>query len=206
MQKIRKQIGILGGSFNPPSTGHIQLTQLCAKYLDEVWVMPCYNHVQKNNLISDEHRLNMLDLIKFSSPNIFVSSFEIDNKLPGRTYDVLSSLKEYHKEDLYDFHYILGSDCANNIQSFYNYEKLIEENSFFIVGRKGCGLNYGGELIKKFEERGDEEGYFILLNEDILEVSSTELRYFLEERDSKALEGKIDSNVLSYIVENNLYI
>ena len=51
MEKL-KRIGILGGSFDPPTTAHLLL---CAEALnilkiDEVWLVPCGKRNDKNNI------------------------------------------------------------------------------------------------------------------------------------------------------------
>src|SRR5574343_117220 len=58
------EIAILGGAFNPIHIGHIQLAQFILQLgiFDEVWLMPSYNHMFKNDIVSSEHRLEMCKL------------------------------------------------------------------------------------------------------------------------------------------------
>ena len=65
----RKRVAILGGSFNPPTIGHMQvdfLIQMASEILNrslvnEVWMVPCGQRSDK--LIEEnDHRMNMLQL------------------------------------------------------------------------------------------------------------------------------------------------
>lgn len=47
----RSRIGILGGSFDPPTIGHMQLASETLNLLgfDEVWLVPCGVRQDKSN-------------------------------------------------------------------------------------------------------------------------------------------------------------
>ena len=64
--KKRKQIGILGGNFNPVHNAHLVVAdQVCQQLgLDQVLLMPEYEppHVDKKETIDEKHRLKMLEL------------------------------------------------------------------------------------------------------------------------------------------------
>lgn len=190
----RIKVGVIGGSFNPPTIGHIQLTNLCSQYLDRIWIMPCYKHLNKPNLIDDEHRINMLKSIKFNGRNIGISNFEILSKSSGRTYDTICNLNEQYHD--IEFYIILGSDNINNIKTFFNYEKLIEENNFCIVERKG----YITENIELFNS--NPKNIFIGDN-DILEISSSEIRNNVN--NSEYCSKYLTSETYQYILDNHLY-
>ena len=60
----RKQVGILGGNFNPVHNAHLVVADQVRQQLglDEVLLMPEYEppHVDKKETIDEKHRLNML--------------------------------------------------------------------------------------------------------------------------------------------------
>jgi len=59
------KIGILGGSFDPPTIAHISLAQACIdrKCVNEVWLVPCGDYRKdKKNLVPASHRLKMVEL------------------------------------------------------------------------------------------------------------------------------------------------
>jgi nicotinate-nucleotide adenylyltransferase len=107
------KIGILGGTFSPPTLAHIWLAQqvLEDEKLDEVWVVPnnSSEHYGKRTKVSAEDRLFMCQLMvkDFENPNIIASNVEIRNKIIY-TYQ----LADYTKSNFpgYKFHLILGGD------------------------------------------------------------------------------------------------
>ena len=53
---FRRRIGILGGSFDPPTIGHLQLASQTLNLLgfDEVWLIPCgVRNDKKNNATAE---------------------------------------------------------------------------------------------------------------------------------------------------------
>lgn len=191
---MNKKIAIYGGAFDPPTIGHEKFAELLTNYFDEVWIMPCYNHRNKNNISNSEHRINMFNLINFKSDKIKISTFEIDSKLDGKFYFLMQALKVIPSYKDCEFFIALGSDNANNFSLFFNYKKLIEENKFCIVERKGFGLLKDNELLKN-------EDNLILKNQDIIPmISSSEIRSNLDSN-----KNFLNQNVYNYIVKNKLY-
>lgn len=191
---MKKRISIFGGAFNPPTKGHQQIAELLSEQFDEVWIMPCHNHIYKSGLLSDLDRLNMLNLIKFKSKNIKISTFEIDSQIAGKSYVIMNSLKNTYND--YDFYFVIGSDNANNIKTFYNYDKLLSENKFCIIARKGYDL----ENLELFTNPEN----VIISENDIMQVSSTFVRDKIKNNDSD-LNEYVDSEVLKYITKYKLY-
>lgn len=192
-----KKIALYGGAFNPPTKGHQQLAELISNYFDEVWIMPCNNHLFKPNLISNENRLYMLNLIDFKKENIIISDFEIKSKLTGKLYETLEILKTIYKD--YSFHIVLGSDNLNNIKTFFNYENLIKENNFCIIERKGFDLSteiYNSLFLE------NKNNIIIENKNNIMEISSS---YIRENIKNDNISNYIDENVLNFIKKQKLY-
>ena len=86
------KIGIFGGSFNPPHKMHLNIVEelLNEKILDKVIIVPTGLHYSyKNNLVSNEHRYNMLKLMTKHNDKIEISDFEFNfYRLKWCTYTV----------------------------------------------------------------------------------------------------------------------
>lgn len=202
------KIGILGGGFNPVSKGHIQIAQLvlAKTNLDKVWLMPCYDHRFKNDLVNSIHRLEMCELVCQNFTNIEVSNYEIENKLNGSVYDLINLLSKDYSKD-FEFSFIIGSDNVITFDKWKNAKQLKKITKFITVPRQGIKIPQGISWYKKSPHVYLDE------KDAIIKVSSTEIRILLSgwrkgtlsEKQLNMLNDKIDDNVLSYIKQNNLY-
>ena len=63
MNKIKK-VGVLGGSFDPPTISHLQLCSEALNILkfDEVWMVPCGNRPDKALRTPGHMRMQMVRL------------------------------------------------------------------------------------------------------------------------------------------------
>ena len=205
----RAKIGILGGNFSPITRGHIELARfvLARADLNEIWVMPCYNHLLKNTLVSSSHRLNMCNIACQYFANIKESDYEIVHELDGSVYNLFDCLFRDKSMMYFDFSFIIGTDNVLNFGEWKNPEELKKLARFITVPRQGVNVPLYIDWYKKSPHM------FLDEKDPIIDVSSTEVRKLLGERWNKTLTPekvnelslKIDPLVLSYITMNNLY-
>ena len=83
------KVGILGGSFNPPHVGHALLAHamLSTEDLDELWIIPVWQHPFGKDSVSFEHRMDMCRLA-FSLLGNRVRILDIESVLPTPSYTV----------------------------------------------------------------------------------------------------------------------
>ncbi|PIC81149.1 nicotinate-nucleotide adenylyltransferase [Sporosarcina sp. P18a] len=134
-----KQIGILGGTFNPPHTGHLLIANEVryALQLDEVWLMPTAvpPHKIATGDASAEQRLQMVKLAVDEVEGLRASSFEIERGGVSFTYDTMSQLLQ--DETNVHFHFIIGGDMIDQLPTWYRIEDLLEMVTFIGVKRPG---------------------------------------------------------------------
>jgi len=139
----KKKIGILGGSFDPPTYGHLQMAAeaINLRHVDEVWMIPCGNRSDKNISTKGEHRLKMTQLMidSFFERDfpIKVHDIEIQNKELIPTYELMKTLIKDPDNEGRRFYFILGSDLLDSIRSWDYGEKLVREINFIIFIRIG---------------------------------------------------------------------
>ena len=184
------KIGILGGAFNPPHTGHLIIAQdiLDALKLDKVFFIPANISPHKeNNDVDGQIRLEMVKLATSDNAAFEVLSLEIERGGISFTIDTVRELKKRYPGD--EFYLIIGSDLANKFSSWKNYEDIKKEVVVVVANRKEYPL----------EKRSPH------LAVDIrqIELSSSQIRELVKNRSS--IKGLAKKEVANYIQEHNLY-
>lgn len=134
-----KRIALYGGSFSPPHLGHASVIEAISRLFpcDEIWVMPSADRHDKKVTASGKHRIKMLELMIneiFPSPttSIVVSDLELNMNKPTVTYETMLALKE--KYPGYQFHFVLGSENFDVIETkWVKGKKLFREASFIVI-------------------------------------------------------------------------
>lgn len=173
----------MGGTFNPVHLIHSYILSESAKVLNASEKYYLINnippHKEKFN-ISNQHRLNMLQ-IQANIDGSKIIDYELYSDEISYTYKTIKYLKK--KNPNWDIYFLIGQDNVNILDTWYEIEKLKKLVTFIGIERKGISM-----------ENTDVK-YINLKN--ISDVSSTSIR----NRDF----SNVNSNVLSYIIENNLY-
>ena len=203
-------IGIFGGSFNPPHTGHLILAQRCRELLqlDKIIFIPAYipPHKTHISLVDPKDRLKMLKLTIKGNPYFNYSDIEIKRKGNSFTYDTLLALQnKYTQSKLF---LIIGMDNYNDFCKWKNYQGILNLCKVVVINRhvindkqsKDTGDNTANPSHNNLVEHSN----FIFIDTPIIDISSTEIR----DRIKKGLPIKYytTEQVEKFIVKNKLYI
>jgi len=188
----RKQVGILGGNFNPVHLMHLiiadQVGQLLG--LDEVRLMPEYlpPHVDAKKTIAPEHRLAMLELAVADNPRLKVEDIEVKRQGVSYTIETMKLLKEQNPD--VDFYFIIGGDMVAYLPKWRQIDELIDLVQFVGVKRP----NYS------------QESPYPIIWVDIpqMDLSSSEIRRKIAQGCSARYF--LPDPVLNYILEKGLYL
>lgn len=196
----KKCVAILGGAFDPPTEGHIAVAKHVlesSSAFDEVWLMPCYQHMYNKNMVSPEHRIKMCEIAAEGYGNVQVSNYEIEQRLAGETYQLIKCLSE---EDFakhqYDFSFIIGMDNATTFERWVNFRELERMARFVIVMRPGI------ETPDKTMWYHKSPHIVLPKSRTLLEMSSTMARKAFAEG---SVPKHINPGVAEYIKEHQLY-
>ncbi len=190
------KIGIFGGSFNPPHKMHENIAQylIDGKWVDKVIFVPTGSKYKyKNNLISDEHRLNMLKLIASENVDFMVSDNELKDHVVY-TCDTLDYFKSIYSDD--SIYFICGLDNLSYIDSWKNSEYLLSNYRFLVIRRKGDDLDEVLMRLEKYRDRIE------VVDIKEMDISSTIVREELREHSTSE---HLNHKVLQYIQDHNLY-
>ena len=191
-----KQIAVFGGAFDPVTLGHILVAKMLLGVLnfDNVWFLPSYHSWNDKNMQSPEHRLNMLKLAcsDISDRRINVCSYEIRNKLVEPTVLVLDRLTTYIDAT---FSFCIGTDQADEIQTWHEWERLITQYPFVVMERPGNPYVAGSWYTAARHQ-------FLKNTSSISNISSTEVRKAIA---TDGVSYNVTQSVMQYIKENKLY-
>jgi nicotinate-nucleotide adenylyltransferase len=216
---MKKRIGVFGGTFNPIHLGHVEACLEVQKVfeLGQILFIPSYipPHKGSSDIAAPSDRLKMVELAVAKYPQFVPSPIEIDAK--GKSYSVLtiSKLKEHYPNAWIFF--ILGVDAFLEIETWREYEKVLEQCHFIVISRPGYHLEDAehvlGEEYRRWihrvssqQDMKDElfERYKIfLLSVSALDLSSKEVRKRRKNR--KSITGWVAESVENYIITNELY-
>jgi nicotinate-nucleotide adenylyltransferase len=134
------RIGILGGTFDPVHTGHIDTARaaLHALALDHVLVLPSGTppHRTVPPSVSRFHRFAMTALAVTGVAGLMVSDLEIGTTEPCYTFDTLARLQSTGLTSSEIF-FITGADAFAEIETWSRYPQVLEMANFAVVSRPG---------------------------------------------------------------------
>ena len=202
-----RKIGILGGSFNPITKGHISIAEfvLSSKFkFNEIWLLPCYISLYGKKLVSSKDRFNMCKIASQNNKKIKVCDFEIKNKLKLPSAEIIKMLSIKYPDNI--FYFVIGEDTAINLPYWDKYEDFLKNVSVAVVPRPRYDFNKN--IIESWIPSNNGYPHLYISNDDnknkLSDISSSKFRenYLLNKDTSKF----IDSKVLDYINLHNLYI
>lgn len=194
------RIGLFGGTFSPPHTGHIKAAELFVSTigLDRLIIMPAGipPHKEADSGASSYDRLQMARLA-FSGIGE-VSDFEITKTGKSYSVETLEWLREvYHDDSIY---MLVGEDMFLSLDKWREPEKIV--NLATVVYMRRSATDSNALKSKEDEYRNKWGADFIYMGDDPTVVSSTEVRKSICEG---ILSDHITPAVADYIKKNRLY-
>ncbi|WP_239467675.1 nicotinate-nucleotide adenylyltransferase [Enterococcus cecorum] len=188
----RKQVGILGGNFNPVHNQHLLIADQVgtALNLEKVYLMPEYlpPHVDEKDTIEAEHRLNMLKLATADNPLFDIEQAELQRKGKSYTYDTMKALIAQNPDT--DYYFIIGGDMVEYLPKWYKIDELVEIVQFVGVKRPGYTI--------------DTPYPIIWLDAPMMDLSSSLIRKKIAQGCS--IRYLVPEAVRNYILEKGLYL
>ena len=188
----RKQVGILGGNFNPVHNQHLLIADQVgtALNLEKVYLMPEYlpPHVDEKDTIEAEHRLNMLKLAIADNPLFDIEQAELQRKGKSYTYDTMKALIAQNPDT--DYYFIIGGDMVEYLPKWYKIDELVEMVQFVGVKRPGYSI--------------DTPYPIIWLDAPMMDLSSSLIRKKIAQGCS--IHYLVPETVRNYILEKGLYL
>ena len=198
-----ERIGIYGGTFNPPHTGHIGagLQAMQALGLSMLYVIP--DRIAPHKEIPEgsptpEQRLQMLRLALDGEENVLVSDMELRREGKSYTFETVEQLRALHPNA--ELVLFMGTDMFLTFHEWRCPERILAQASLGVFYRGDRGEEAAIAARKAEMEAAGHKIY--LVSNDVVEISSTNLRRMLIFRCAAPF---LPMGVGEYIRENSLY-
>jgi nicotinate-nucleotide adenylyltransferase len=206
-----RSLGILGGTFNPPHLGHVEVARHARDELglQRVLLMPALiaPHKPTEQDPGPEHRLRMCRLAVVQDAGISVCALEVERGGPSYTVDTLQAIRSRHPNARLTF--IAGADTAGTLPEWRAPGRLLALAELAVAARVGSDrqavldtvaqLSAAGESVAS----GHSSGRVRFLDMPVIEASSSTVRERVER--GQPIEELVGEAVASYIAENGLY-
>ena len=187
------KIAIYGGSFNPAHIGHqlVAALVLSSEDVDELWFTPTYQHMGGKELISFDHRVEMVHLMArmFGNRASVCRAEQRMAREPGVRGSYTVDLVKYLKAEwpTREFRLIIGSDLIEPAKSWGGWEEIEALAPPIVVPRAG---------YTTYKQNGQREVI-------IPDVSSTAVKWAYQRGED--ISKLVCRDVLAYMNEHNLY-
>jgi len=159
------EIGVFGGSFNPPHYGHLQNANMALGVLDEVWFVPSGGHHPfAKTLAPFQDRLLMTQALIEGEDRLRVSDVENMYSL-SYTVDVLRKLAEMYPE--HQFHLVMGMDCWLDRHKWKSFDEIERDYTPVVIQRQGysnavtCPVGYSSTEIRNAIQNGEDVSMYM---------------------------------------------
>jgi len=210
----KKNIVIMGGTFDPIHNGHIETAKETAQWLnvDHVFLLPAHIPPHKSSTRANAiHRENMVKIICQQLPLFQLDDRELTRKTPSFTVTSLEEIKQEQPDSKIFF--IIGMDSLLNFTSWHQWQKILSLCHLVVNIRPGYPLKQINtatqELLKNHQISNisgitqKDAGGIILHKNQSFDISSSEIR---EQLSKKTLSTNLlPTAVHKYIIEEKLY-
>ncbi|OZI74347.1 nicotinate (nicotinamide) nucleotide adenylyltransferase [Bordetella genomosp. 12] len=194
-----KQIGLLGGSFDPIHLAHLALAHSAMAHLglDEVQLIPAANPWQRPPLAaSPADRLAMIQAAIAGQPGLTVNPGEIERGGATYTIDTIRALPGDAA-----FTWILGADQLANFCTWREWQDIAGRVALAVATRPGTPLQTPPALADLLAQHGKS---LRELPFTPMAISASDIRQRLANGQSP--EGLLPAAVSRYIAEHGLYL
>jgi len=219
-----KKSGILGGTFDPVTLGHLGLARNIQEKmnLDRVWFIPAWQSPHKQNRPTTDanHRASMLKEALAPYPDFEISEIELNRQKVSYTIDTVTALQGQHPDT--EWYLILGMDTFLDFATWKNVRRILERVHLVVATRPGylndIAPNNLQTLIDNLPRSyqllpqanpvqtylcQETEKTLIFCDIEPLDISSSEIREHI--KDGLSVKKMLPPEVERYIMAHHLY-
>lgn len=197
---MRRRIGILGGTFDPPHLGHLVVSQAAIEQLEleHVLFVPAGfpPHKECTFVSAVEDRVEMVRLAIAGNPRFALTTDDIGANRPSYTWELLERLqRDRHDAELC---FIMGGDSLIEFPTWRRPERILELATLTVARRPGFHIGMDAMDVVPGLRRNVQ-----WIEAPLCDVSSTMIRSLARQR--RSIRHLVPDTVASYIVDRGLY-
>ena len=171
-KKLKKRIGILGGSFDPAHKGHIKISKEAKKRFNlkrVFWVVTKKNPFKQKSFYSLSRRITTAK--KLSIKNKFIKVIFIEHKCKSnRAFKYINYLNRKYINN--DFYFIMGADNLINFHKWKNWREIPKICKILVFDRE----NYKQRCLKSVAYKKIDRKKLKFIKFNKVNISSSQLR------------------------------
>lgn len=207
IQPRKYNIGLYGGSFDPPHKAHRSIAQhaILGLMLRHLYIRPVGAawYKSRHRLTAAKHRLAMAELNFRKLPRCHIDETEVNTQEPCFTIDALRQLRQLHPQA--QIWLIMGGDQVASLHTWQEWESIPDLANLAYLKRPATGAT-GSALAMERKNRSAFARVHRIAGKQY-SVSSTRLRKDLSRKgpDSRLAARYLLPEVRRYIFRHRLY-
>ena len=136
-RKNLKRIGVLGGTFDPPHFGHLEISKIILKKLklkQLIWAVTKRNPLKKKSHFSTQKRVSFSKTIASKVDKIKVKSFD-DIIKSSKTIELIKYVKKRYKRS--EIYFLMGADSLIDFHKWHQWKKISQKCNIIVFDRHG---------------------------------------------------------------------
>ena len=171
MTIIQKNIGLLGGSFDPAHKGHLGISKIAIKKLKlkkVYWVITKKNPFKNETFYTLEERIKYAK--KISRTQKKIQTVYLDNIIKSsRVIDVVNYFIK--KKNIKNIYFIIGSDNLIRFHKWKSWKKIVKLVKLIVFSRRGYDRKgMKSMVVKNFKNK------IIFIKNKHIAISSSQLK------------------------------
>ena len=171
-RKNLTRIGVLGGTFDPPHFGHLEISKFAIKKLNLkflIWAVTKKNPLKKKSFFSLQKRINFSSKLVSKVNRIKIETYD-DIIKSSKTINLVKYLKKKYKKS--EIFFLIGSDNLIKFHKWHDWKKISNFCKIIVFPRTGYLKRVSNS--KAYSYLGKEKIQFIKSKR--INISSSKIR------------------------------
>ena len=174
LKPSKKAIGILGGSFDPPHKGHVEISRISlqkVKLKKVYWIVAKKNPFKCKTFFSIKTRMQKSKKILKKFKNIEAVYLD-DSIKSSRMIKIINYLRNDKK--INNLYLILGSDNLLKFHKWTSWKKIVKLTKLIVFSRKGYDKKSKESIVVKYLNKKN----IIFIKNRLINISSSKVKKF----------------------------